>query len=341
MDKLFRTIQWLLASATILYCAGLLVLALLWETGIQRYWWLNLANIFALFLFAPLLLLAPTALLSRSRGGQFAVLAASAVFFCMFGPQLLPRNPQASSGVRLRVATYNLHSDRAERQVAEIIATIRTRPADVYLFQELSEPAAAAIREQLVQDYPYQALVPASDPTGMGIISRHPLDMSPRQIAFMQTARLHVGDSLISLINVSLTGPEIKQRHVPRVGWVLWIGGYFTGQRDGQIRELLHAVGNIHGPLILAGDFNLSDRELAYRQLARQLHDAYAETRSGFGFTFPSRLRIKQLMVSAPLVRIDYIWSAGEVVPTTAETICGMASDHCLVDAELKLSSGR
>jgi len=338
MDTLLRTARWLLASATILYCVGLLVLELLWKTGTQEYWWLNLANIFALLLFAPLLLLAPLALLSRSRKAQFAVLATCAMFLWMFGPQLLPRTAQASSGVHLRVATFNLHSDRAEREVAEIITAIRTRPADVYLLQELSEPAAAAIREQLARDYPYQLLVPASDPTGMGMISRHSLDKLRWQTAPMQTARLHVGDSSITLINVSLSAPEIKRHHIPGMRRVQGISGYHTSKRDGEVLRLLSVIDDAHGPLIVAGDFNLSDRESDYRQLAGRLHDAYAETHSGFGFTFPSRLRIKQLTIPIPLIRIDYVWSAGGVAPVGAETKCSIVSDHCLVDAELQFN---
>jgi endonuclease/exonuclease/phosphatase (EEP) superfamily protein YafD len=338
MGKLLRMTRRLLASATILYCAGLLILALLWETGIQGYRWLDLANIFALLLFAPLLFLAPAAFLSGSPRAQLAVVIACTIFLWVFGPRLLPRNMQASGGARLRVATFNLHSNRAERQVVEIITAIRARPADVYLLQELSEPVATAIREQLARDYPYQALVPASAATGMGMISRHPLDMPPRQTAPIQTAQLRVGDSSITLINVSLTGPEIKWRRVRGVGRLPRIGSYDTGKRDGEVIQLLRAVDDAHGPLIVAGDFNLSDREPNYRQLAGRLLDAYAETRSDFGFTYPSRLRLKQLTIPAPLIRIDYVWSTGGVIPAAAETSCGIASDHCLVSAELKLS---
>lgn len=338
MGLLLRAIRGLVAAVTICYAAALLAASLLFKTGTHGYWWLDLANIFALLLFAPLLLLAPMALITRSRAALLAVLAACAVFLWMFGPRLLPKTGQASGGAHLRVATFNLHSDRAERQVDEIIAAIRARPADVYMFQELSKPAAAAIREQLARDYPYQALVPTGDPSGMGVISRLPLDMAQRQAAPLQKARLRMGDASITLINVSLTGPQMAEHRIRGFGWVPGVGGYHTSTRDGEIARLLRAVDETRGPLVVAGDFNLSDREPDYERLAARLHDAYAETTPGFGFTFPSSLRVKQVTLPTPLIRIDYVWSAGGFIPTGAATSCGIVSDHCAVVADLKLS---
>ncbi len=337
MRTLLRTARRLLAIATILYCAGLLVLALLWTIGFQGVWWLELANIFAPHLFAPLLLLAPAAILSHSRWQQIAVLTACAVFLGLFGPRMIPRMAQAVSGPRIRVATFNLHSSFAEPQVAEIIAVIHAQQADVYLFQELSAPAAAAIQQHLARDYPYQALVPSAGSTGMGLISRYPLDRQPRQNAPMQTALLRVGDHSITLINASLIRPEIKRRYLPGVGWVQGLGGYHTGKRSRQIVQLLRAIDDVQGPLVVGGDFNLSDCEPDYARMAARLHDAYAETSSGFGFTFPNGLRARQLPIPSPLIRIAYVWSAGGVVPAATAISCGSASDHCMVIADLRL----
>ncbi|MBK9711740.1 MAG: endonuclease/exonuclease/phosphatase family protein [Kouleothrix sp.] len=340
MPAVLQTARRTLIVATMLYCAGLLVLALLCKIGMHGFWWLDLANIFALLLFAPLLLLIPAALLWHSRGPQIAVLVACAAFVGLFGQQLLPRAEQSGSGPRLRVATFNLHSGLAEPQVAEIVAAIRERPADVYLFQELSEPAAIAIKQHLAQEYPHQTLVPSAEHAGMGMISRYPLDMPLQQDEPLQTAQVRVGDRSVTLINVSLTSPEIKRRRLPVVGWVQGLGGYRTGKRAREMEQLLRAADNARGPLVVAGDFNLSDREPGYGQLAARLHDAYAETRPGFGFTFPSSLHIGQLAIPARLVRIDYVWSAGGVVPTSAEVSCGDASDHCMVIADVRIADG-
>jgi hypothetical protein len=44
--------------------------------------------------------------------------------------------------------------------------------------------------------------------------------------------------------------------------------------------------------------------------------------------------------MTLPLTRIDYIWSAGGVVPAATRVVCGGVSDHCMVIAELQVSDG-
>ncbi len=67
MRTLLRMTGRLLVGLTWIYCIGLVVLALLWLAGIQGIWWLDLVNVFALCLFAPLLLLAPHWAISRDN----------------------------------------------------------------------------------------------------------------------------------------------------------------------------------------------------------------------------------------------------------------------------------
>jgi endonuclease/exonuclease/phosphatase (EEP) superfamily protein YafD len=334
MRSLRQVTRRLLAVATILYCIGLVVLALLWTMGIQGFWWLDLANIFALYLFAPLLLLGPAAIIFPTRGSRSATLIACVVFLGLFGSRMIPPSIQAGSGPRFRVATFNLHSSLDAPQVADIVAAIYTQHADVVMLQELSIPAATALQQQLAHDYPYQALVPSAKHTGMGIISRYPLD-AQQQSAPLQMAVLRIGDRSVSLINVSLTGPELKQRRLPVVRWVKRIRAYRTTKRSRDVAQLLNTIDNVQGPLVVGGDFNLSDREPEYTQLAARLRDSYRETNWGFGHTFPSSLSMSGMSIALPLVRIDYVWSAGGAVPAATQIECGGASDHCLVVADI------
>jgi endonuclease/exonuclease/phosphatase (EEP) superfamily protein YafD len=339
MRALLWTARRLLAVVAILYCAGLLVLALLWTIGIQGIWWLNLANVFALCLFAPLAIVAPAALLSRRRGLHSSVAIACAACLGVFGPQMIPPAVQAHSGPRIRVATFNLHYGLAEPQLADIIAAIRAQQADVVALQELSAPAAAAIRQQLAADYPHQALAPSTELTGMGLISRYPLAEAQKQGAAMQTALLRIGGNSVPVINVSLTKPELKRRRLPLVRWAKYIRNYRTSKRAHEIALLLRTIGAVQGPLVVAGDFNLSDREPVYAQFAELLHDSFRETIWGFGYTFPSSLYLGAVPLSRPLIRIDYVWCAGGVVPTTTQVACGGVSDHCIVVADMRLGS--
>ena len=338
MRALLRTARRLMAVAAMLYCAVLLVLALLWTIGIQGIWWLDLANVFALCLFAPLAFLAPAAFLSRRRGLHGSVVIACAACLGLFGPQMIPPAVQAYSGPRIRVATFNLHYDLAESQLAAIIAAIRAQQADVVALQELSPGVAAAIQQQLVDNYPYQVLAPSIELSGMGLISRYPLVERQSQGAALQTALLRVGGNSVTIINVSMTAPEIKRRRLPVVRWAKYIRNYRTSKRSREIALLLRTIESVQGPLIVAGDFNLSDREPDYAQLAARLHDSYRETNWGFGNTFPGSLDLGGVPISLPFLRIDYIWSARGAVPTATQVACGSASDHCMVVAEMRLA---
>jgi endonuclease/exonuclease/phosphatase family metal-dependent hydrolase len=312
-----------------------------WLAGVQGIWWLDLANVFALWLFAPLLLLAPIIWLLRARRSRGVIALAALAFFGLFGPRFVPPAAQLTGGAPLRMATFNLHYGLDEVQLVDRIAAIRAQHADVVALQELSVPAAAAIQRDLIQEYPYQALAPSESFTGMGVISRYALQVQPpsQQLA-AQLALVRVGSLNVTLINVSLTSPELKQRRLPVVRWVKGLGGYRINKRSRNIEQLLQMIDQVRGPLVVAGDFNLSDREADYSQFAARLHDAYRETSWGFGHTYPSSLQSAGIPIALPLVRIDYIWSAGGVVPAATRVACSSESDHCMVIADVQVGDG-
>lgn len=338
MGTLLRMTGRLLVGLTWIYCVGIIVLALLWLSGIQGFWWLDLANVFALCLFAPLVLIVPIAwLLPEWRLRRAAVLVVLA-FFGLFGPRFIPPAAQRTGGVPLQLATFNLHYSLEEAQLADHIAAIRAQHADVIALQELSLPAAEAIKRELTQAYPYQALAPSESLSGMGLLSRYPLDLQqpPPQLT-VQLALVRMGKVDVTLINVSLTSPELKQRRLPIVRWVKGLGGYKTSKRSRDVQRLLQLIDQVRGPLVVAGDFNLSDREAEYAQFGARLHDTYRESNWGFGHTYPTDLRLAGIPIMPPLTRIDYIWSAGGVVPAAARVECGNTSDHCMVIADVRL----
>jgi hypothetical protein len=201
----------LLIGATLIYCLGVVILMILWTTYIRQAWWVALSNVFALYLFAPLLLFVPAALLVRSRWLRGAVLLSLAVFLALFGARLIPPPARQEGGTTLRVMTLNqLYSNR---RVDDIIAAIQAQDADVVALQELSAPVAAAAQQRLGTEYPYQLLAPAEGDYGLGFLSRYPLLAPVRQQEFVgQQVTLSVGGQQISLINVHLPAPSIKMR---------------------------------------------------------------------------------------------------------------------------------
>jgi endonuclease/exonuclease/phosphatase family metal-dependent hydrolase len=112
---------------------------------------------------------------------------------------------------------------------------------------------------------------------------------------------------------------------------------YSSASRDQQIARLLDIIPTIEGPLLLAGDLNLADREPGYAALDALLHDAYAETNIGLGHTYPRRLT-REIHTWLPPLRIDYIWTRSDLLPLSAHVNCdATGSDHCMLVADLVL----
>jgi vancomycin resistance protein VanJ len=335
---LTRAARGLLIGAAMLYCIAVVVLGLLWTIGPDRAWWLALSNVFALYLFAPLLLLAPAGLLLRSPWLRAAALLALAAFLALFGPRLIPPLGRPAEGAHLRVMTINqlYTNDR----VADLVAAIRMQGADVVAIQELSEPMAEAAGRQLRDVYPYQFLTTGTEDYGLGILSRYPLRMPARTRGFVgQRMIVDMDGAAITMLNIHLNAPQVETRRLRRFRRVKMVLDYDTSQRAYEFSGLLREIDAVDGPLVVTGDFNTSDREPPYAELAARLHDAYRETAWGFGFTFPNDQRLARLTVPFPLVRIDYIWSRSGVTPAAARVVCDSGgSDHCAVVADLRVS---
>jgi vancomycin resistance protein VanJ len=340
VEVLLRATRRLLIGATIIYCTAIIALSALWATVGQPTWWLALTNVFAAPLFVPLLPLIVAALVVRSWWMRGSVVVMAAVFLALFGPQLLPLPARPPAGTLLRVVTFNqLYSND---QVGAIVAAIRAQDADVVALQELSGAAAAALRSDLIAEYPYQYLAAAERDYGLGIISRYPLRMSSTTRGFLgRQVIVDVGGQPVTLINVHLTAPAIRTRRYREYGSLPWVSEYSTGERSREVPKLLAAIDETAGPLIVLGDFNTGDREPPYAELAARMHDAYRETSWGFGFTFPNDKRMWTMPIPLPLVRIDYVWSRGGIVPAAAHVECDSGgSDHCMLVADLRVGTG-
>jgi endonuclease/exonuclease/phosphatase (EEP) superfamily protein YafD len=335
VQALRRTTRWLLIGATLIYCIGLLSLAALWAFAEAWPWWLDIANVFALLLFAPLLLLIPAALVVRSWWMRGAVATALLLFLVLFGARFLPRSAPPSSGTAIRVMTFNQLF--TNQRSADVIKELRAQSPDVIGFQEFSPLLAAAVQKELIGEYPYQYLAPGNQ-AGLGLLSRYPLlTMREPDTAHGQRVTIQLDGQTVTIISMHLSAPYINRRKL----WSLPIAiGYDASAPTRQVNRLAREVDAIDGPLIVMGDFNTSDREPRYAQLAARMHDAFRETNWGFGFTFPDHKSFGSLTIPIPLVRIDYIWSKGGILPVTSHVECNSTgADHCFLVADLRLGT--
>jgi len=334
---LLRTARQLLIGTSLVYSVGVAILTVVWTISSYQRWWLTLTNIFALLFFMPLLLLIPAALVIRSWGLRAAAVIASAAFLALFGGRILPPAAPAPGGTPLRVMTFN-HLFRNQR-IGAIIGAIRSQNADVVALQELSQPVASAIARELRDTYPYQYLRPSDTNQGLGIISRYQFQsMSEVENDFLGLqVTMRIGRDSVTLIGLHLGSPVYKIR---RVRGLPIITGYDTNLVSHQVGVLVQRIDKLQGPLIVMGDFNTSDREPRYQELATRMHDAFGETGWGFGFSFPDHKRFGPVTMPLPLIRIDYIWSKGGVLPTASYVECNnTGADHCFLVADLRLGT--
>ncbi len=340
MRLLLITVHRLLLIITLLYGLSIGLLALLWHNEIRYRWWLELSNIFAPYLFLPLLLLIPLAILLPSRLFRSTVVGIVIVFLVICGPWFVPSGADTPPGGRqLRVLTFNVLY--TNQQTDAIIETLRMHDADVIGFQELTSPVASVIEQELGHVYPYRLFESPSGTWDIGMMSRYPIiAVEPARGQRWQQVRLDVEGQPVTFINVHLAQPHLELRALPIIHKSVIIRNYNTEYRMQGILPLLDVVDAVQEPLIMLGDFNMSDREQVYSMFAHRLHDAHARTAWGSGATFPTReKRIRRVPIPFPLVRIDYVWSGNGVVPISSTTRCDSAgSDHCLIVADLSLS---
>jgi vancomycin resistance protein VanJ len=277
----------------------------------DRWWWLFILNALALYLFAPLPLLAVAAAIVRQRALWLGFAAAAALCLFLYGGLWVHRPPPATpSGPAITVMTYNVlgFNDCPEC----VVAAIRASGADLVTLQELSPAVAAAIAWDLSSEYPYQVLAPKEGVTGLGTISRLPMRATGESLPGSW-----VGKPQVLALTLDGTRVLIVNAHPFATNPAA------TAVMAGTVREryrqaqTLVAFAQTHpGPLLYPCDCNTADQNDAYRLIATAWHDSWREAGTGWGQTFPgtdssghsTRLVLHGITIPQWLVRIDYVW---------------------------------
>ncbi|NJP05582.1 MAG: hypothetical protein HC837_08160 [Chloroflexaceae bacterium] len=306
--------QRLLAALLWCYLFGLFGWAMLrWLAG-DRWLWLFLLNTFAFYLFVPLPLVVLSALFMRSRQLWIGVTLATVLAVVLYGPLWFPYRGATADGPTLTVMTWNLLTFHQEPERA--LAALQASDADVIALQELNLPIAAAIAQELRDNYPYQLLLPHEGFTGMGLISRYPLAaqaamFTERWVGDPQLATLTLDGTELLLVNIHALPPDTSTETIR--------------ERERQAQRLHEVAEQAAMPVIVMGDLNAGDMSVAYEILTQDLQDAWRVCGWGTGHTFPgadspgsSRPHIFGIAVPMWLIRIDYIFFSDEIQCTEA-----------------------
>lgn len=342
MSRVLLFLRWGLGLLIMAYALLIALLQVLWRTPALGIWWVQLLNVFGLWLYLPLPLCLLLSIVARPRAARLLLAVPLVCFGWEYGALFIPKQASAA-GTPLRVMSWNILY--RNQDIDAIARLIRQHHPDVVALQELGESQAAALQPLLEGEYPYQALDPGGT-AGLGVWSRHPImQRTPaedrRTGCSCQRLVLEVQGRPIRLVNAHPVTPQFGWRPWLAPGGIVRIPlprGFSTGQQEPALDALVAEAGTGGDPLIMVGDFNTSDRQPNYWRLRRYLKDAYREAGIGFGLTFPNGNWKVGPYDGPALLRIDYILHSAELAATRAYTAAMPSSDHRAIIADLSLT---
>ena len=339
-SRLLSIVLW----AAVAYTVAVLLLGAQQLLAPQRNGTLALGQILAPHMTMLAAVLVPLALVRTDattdrprrvlRTGLLGVLVIGAL---RFGPGLvsLPATPPPDAG-GLTVMSWNLEATGSG--VRDLHEMLLASSADVVGLQELTRSAAAALEGDpaIVARFPSMVLDPDDGSTGIGLLARHPfLDSGWLEDPSAAWALIDMGPGRDVLAVTAHPLPArldvVTSMRVP-----IWLD---ATERDEALlrlrREFVDGAVQDRDPVVLFGDFNVSDREPGYRDLTRDLSDAHAQVGLGPGSTWrPARLE----WLPFGLLRIDYVFTGGAASPLWIESDCTpRQSDHCILTAGIAL----
>jgi endonuclease/exonuclease/phosphatase (EEP) superfamily protein YafD len=309
--------------------AGLIIayFMLRWLGG-GRLWFIDALGYILPWLFTPLTVLLPAALLRRSRRLLVVAAVPAVLFLLTYGHLYLPRLPVCASGPTFTVMTYNILG--RNRDTNGVAASVEVHAPDFFGLHELEPRMAKALEVRFAERYPYHEVG-----RGCGIFSRYPVLQCETVYPGLgsgfdaQQCVLDIEGYHVTVLNVHPRSPPLRGFRL--FGLPLGIPtGLANEGRDADVRALLARIEETEDPLIVIGDLNLTDQQSLYQPLTYHLRDAHREGGWGMGFTFARFPRLGLAMW-----RIDYVLHSPDLVTLSTQVGDFGGSDHRPVIAEL------
>lgn len=217
-----------------------------------------------------------------------------------------------------------------------LVKLIDKEQADIVFLQETVQKHRKKVFDLLKSDYPYQIDTPP-----VGVLSKYPILSSEilhlaNHPETQHRAIIKFNKQEIVIYNMQATGPWVKMYNIfPFIK----IPVYKYKQRFPEIQDLVERVQQETLPVIVAGDFNMTDESQDYYKVQKVLQDSFLKSGFGFGFTWPHGFFAKKinLKLTYPVCRIDYIWYSKHWGAKSSSVLEATESDHLPVAAELIL----
>ncbi|MEO5953140.1 MAG: endonuclease/exonuclease/phosphatase family protein [Chloroflexia bacterium] len=318
----------------------LLILSLINTLQPKRTGFLGLSEVFAPYLFLPLILYVPLLFVRKTAPLRILLIVCAVVYGLRFPPRLISASTQSSPGaIQLSVTSWNVLVGGWKDEITKVL---QTKPAAIVGMVEAdwnwlsTDPTIAAL-------YPYRAGVQAGGPvTGQVLLTTYPIieqgviDSPPEvwsNVPRAIWARLDVGlgRNIIVVVAHPPPGKICSRSTFPR-------SCYDTSTRDKQlaiINAFVQPYLKAGAPLLLIGDFNVTEREPAYNDISSGLIDTHKAIGKGIGNTWGPGNTSSQLF---PFLRIDYLFASPNLTPISTSVDCSAyGSDHCMLSGHFEL----
>ena len=286
-------------------------------------------------IFEPYLLIllvtgaAILALIARRRVPSLLLLALVIAIALRYGPLLISFPAATPTGAqRLHVMSWNMEAGGVPFET--MADTIEDAHPDIVGLVELVPRVSRAAESdaRLQELYPYQVLLPRSGVPDLGLLSRFPItEQEFTEEPSLLRAVIAPPDG--SPITVFVAHPYLAS--IDQIGFVPDIQTHSRDAEISAIRDQVDAELAADHDVLVLGDFNTTEREPAYAELSKDLHDAQRQAGFGFGMSWRPAA-IENLPFG--LLRIDYILASARFVALASAPDCTpRGSDHCLVTA--------
>lgn len=318
----------------LIYPVLLLLLSALQLLAPQREGWLALSEALAPLLFAPALLAAPFALLRGAAALRLVLAACTLVVVARFGPELRrPATEHTPDRPFVEAVSWNVGPCCGdEAQAARVRPLLASTEATIVALPEADWRWIDGDAE-IAAKFPYRLWNMdgfASEPLLLSVypVVEHGL-ASPSGMpggGRLVWARLDVSGHPLLVVAAHPLPPR------PLVPGCTPGRCFETGPRDAlvqRVRDIVDPALDRGEDVLVLGDFNLTEREPAYAELARGLQDAQRTAGSGWGATWaPGEVGGSR----RPLLRIDYQFAGPGLRPALFGVDCApRGSDHCLL----------
>ncbi|MBD0392873.1 MAG: endonuclease/exonuclease/phosphatase family protein, partial [Microcoleus sp. C1-bin4] len=307
----------------------------------DRLWIVGLISTFIPLILFPTFLL-PIIGLSIIKKRWFSIISALACILLISWLQIKYFSPApiniTNSQPSIKILSHNV--GWSTTQSPTLIKLIQKQQPDIIFLQEIVQKQTKRTFTSLNADSPYQIGTPP-----VGILSKYPIVSS--EILHLgghretqQRAIIKFNGQEVVIYNMQATGPWFKIYNILRF---LTIPVYKYGPRSPEIQDLVQRVEREILPVIVAGDFNMTDESQDYDRVQKVLQDSFRKSGFGFGFTWPHGWELKLLVkrsnwrLNYPVCRIDYIWYSKHWGAKSSSVLEATESDRSPSEAKLIL----